>query len=235
MVAFAVLVALLGMSSALAIPINVTNCPTAQQLIASAEGYRACTYVDTTGHKTICYGFNLDASGAEQKIVAVGGNWDSVYNHGGCLTSQQCIILLNGAVQSAGASELAIFGRQCTCIDAVLTDMTYNLGAAGMARYASHQKTCSFLHHLICVSYPSAFTSLSDTSKRTNGPRLRRMSRTPSGAARLARDAHVMPASLLLDVETAAACHTLQNGISFFNFNFCSNKRLSLCKHKYKK
>lgn len=77
------------------------GCQSATTLIQNAEGFRACTYVDTTGHKTICYGvlfpchlllplalislsgFNLDANGAEAKVKAVGGDWDSVYNHGG--------------------------------------------------------------------------------------------------------------------------------------------------------
>jgi lysozyme len=113
------------------------NCPNAQQLIAQAEGFRQCTYTDTTGHKTICYGFNLDAGGARAKVEAVGGNWDSVYNHGGCLTTSQCAILLNNEVRSAAAAELGIFGSQCACIDAVLTDMTYNLGAAGMASFTT--------------------------------------------------------------------------------------------------
>ncbi len=36
------------------------NCPTGQSLVQQAEGFEACTYVDTTGHKTICYGFNLE-------------------------------------------------------------------------------------------------------------------------------------------------------------------------------
>jgi lysozyme len=131
-----VLLALIG--AAVAKPVgNTSNCETANQLIAEAEGFRACTYVDTTGHKTICYGFNLETSGAQAKVQAVGGNWDSVYNHGGCLTTSQCSILLNDEVRSAASQELAIFGNQCACINAVLTDMTYNLGGGGMASFGT--------------------------------------------------------------------------------------------------
>jgi hypothetical protein len=54
------------------------GCASATQLIESAEGLRLCTYVDTTGHKTICYGFNLETGGAEAAVTAVGGNWDQV-------------------------------------------------------------------------------------------------------------------------------------------------------------
>jgi lysozyme len=118
----------------LAVPPS-TNCESATDLIMAAEGLRLCTYVDTTGHKTICYGFNLETAGAEAAVQAVGGNWDSVYNHGGCLTNQQCVQLLTPAVNSAARSEASIFGPTCDCISAVLTDMTYNLGASGMASF----------------------------------------------------------------------------------------------------
>mmetsp|Transcript_31399 Transcript_31399/g.50989 ORF Transcript_31399/g.50989 Transcript_31399/m.50989 type:complete len:96 (-) Transcript_31399:738-1025(-) len=37
-----------------------TACQSAQSLIEAAEGFRSCVYTDTTGHPTICYGYNLD-------------------------------------------------------------------------------------------------------------------------------------------------------------------------------
>ncbi|EGD74028.1 hypothetical protein PTSG_05725 [Salpingoeca rosetta] len=112
-------------------------CESATNLIKQAEGYRPCTYVDTTGHKTICYGFNLDAAGAKSKVQAVGGNWDQVYNHGGCLSQTQCNELLAGEVSAASTNARRIFGNQCSCIDAVVTDMTYNLGYAGMSSFTT--------------------------------------------------------------------------------------------------
>ncbi|EDQ86225.1 uncharacterized protein MONBRDRAFT_38498 [Monosiga brevicollis MX1] len=110
-------------------------CESALDLIKSAEGFRSCTYVDTTGHKTICYGFNLDASGAKQKIESVGGDWNKIYNDGGCLSESQCTTLLEGEVKNAAASAVSVFGSQCSCIEAVLTDMTYNLGKAGIESF----------------------------------------------------------------------------------------------------
>eukprot|EP01147_Barroeca_monosierra_P000741 gene741-4033_t len=112
-------------------------CQSATELIKQAEGFRACTYVDTTGHKTICYGFNLDASGAKSKVEAVGGNWDEVYNHGGCLSQTQCDELLQTGVVTASSNEKKIFGSQCSCMQAVLTDMTYNLGYGGMSSFTT--------------------------------------------------------------------------------------------------
>lgn len=112
-------------------------CQSATALIKAAEGYRPCTYKDTTGHKTICYGFNLDASGAKAKVEAVGGNWNKIYNDGGCLSQTQCDELLAGEVSKAQSGARRIFGTQCSCIDAVLTDMTYNLGSGGMSSFST--------------------------------------------------------------------------------------------------
>ena len=87
--------------------------------------------MDTTGHPTVCYGFNLVANGAASKVAAVGGNYQDVL-HGGCLSKTQCAELLSGSVQSAAQGAEQIFGSQCSCVMAALTDMTYNLGDAGM-------------------------------------------------------------------------------------------------------
>jgi GH24 family phage-related lysozyme (muramidase) len=59
---FAVAVVVAAMAAA------AMACDSAIDLIKQAEGFRACTDIDTTGHKTICYGFNLDAPGAQSKV-----------------------------------------------------------------------------------------------------------------------------------------------------------------------
>ena len=128
----ALLCVIIGAAAVAAVP--APNCESAEDLIKEAEGFRKCEYKDTMGHPTICYGFNLDASGAKEKIEKVGGDFNKVYN-GGCLTETQCTELLTPAVQSAEAAAGAIFGRQCSCVQAVLADMTYNLGAAGMSSF----------------------------------------------------------------------------------------------------
>ena len=92
---------------------------------------------------TICYGFNLKASGAEGKIEHVGGDWNKVMNdcscpsHGGCLSQSQCTELLSDDVAGAAVAARGIFGLQCDCVMAVLTDMTYNLGAGQMATFGT--------------------------------------------------------------------------------------------------
>ena len=48
----------------------------AGELIKLHEGSRKCVYTDSTGHKTIGVGFNLDTSGARAAIEGVGANFD---------------------------------------------------------------------------------------------------------------------------------------------------------------
>ena len=111
-------------------------CKTDTQLIEQGEGLRKCEYMDTTGNRTVCYGFNLETSSAKKNVEAVGGNFNDVYN-GGCLTQSQCEDLLNEEVDVARQGEKQIYGNKisCQCATYVLVDMTYNLGEAGLASF----------------------------------------------------------------------------------------------------
>jgi hypothetical protein len=51
---------------------------------------------------------------------------------GGCCTQSQCTAVLQTEVDKAASQAASIFGNQCDCVQAVLTDLTYNLGDAGM-------------------------------------------------------------------------------------------------------
>ena len=115
---------------------SASACSSATSLIEQAEGLRLCEYVDTTGHPTVCYGFNLDASGAASKVAAVGGNYNTVL-HGGCLSQSQCAQLLSGSVAQATQSAYRVFGSQCSCVMAALIDMTYNLGEGGISTFTT--------------------------------------------------------------------------------------------------
>ena len=59
-------------------------------LIKQGEGYRQCTYTDTKGIKTVCYGFNLERGAtAKNAVSAAGGDYNSLIN-GGCATQSVC-------------------------------------------------------------------------------------------------------------------------------------------------
>ena len=94
--------------------------------------------MDTTGNRTVCYGFNLETGSAKSNVEAVGGNFNDVYN-GGCLSKSQCEQLLDTEVDVARQGEKQIYGNSitCSCAKSVLVDMTYNLGEAGLASFTT--------------------------------------------------------------------------------------------------
>ena len=117
-------------------PTDSNGCQSDTDLIKISEGFRSCTYKDSVGIKTICYGYNLERSCAPADIKSVGGDYDAVMA-GGCLSQSQCDSLLNKEIVSARNGEKAIYGNKisCQCATSVLVDMTYNLGQAGLASF----------------------------------------------------------------------------------------------------
>mmetsp|Transcript_16476 Transcript_16476/g.23097 ORF Transcript_16476/g.23097 Transcript_16476/m.23097 type:complete len:240 (-) Transcript_16476:507-1226(-) len=121
----------------LSAPHAAKACQSAQSLIEAAEGFRSCVYTDTTGHPTVCYGYNLDDYSAKSDIANVGADYDQVRSGKQCLSKSQCSTLLQGALSAAESGAKNVFGNQCSCIMAVLVDMTYNLGSAGVASFTT--------------------------------------------------------------------------------------------------
>ena len=105
-------------------------------LIKDGEGYRQCTYKDTMGIKTVCYGFNLERGSAAKNAVArAGGDYNSLIN-GGCANQNICNKLLDFEVQSARGIAQRQFGSvSCPAAKAVTVDLAYNLGAGGIAGF----------------------------------------------------------------------------------------------------
>uniref|UniRef100_A0A7S3DI38 Lysozyme n=1 Tax=Palpitomonas bilix TaxID=652834 RepID=A0A7S3DI38_9EUKA len=127
---------------AVAMPITdlkgYANCPSAHDLIEQHEGVRDCVYVDTTGHKTIGVGYNLDQSGARTAIANIGADFDSIYSGKTCLTSSQVEKLfsssLNNAVQEA-RNVVSGYSGLCSCVQNVMVDMAFNLGQSGLGSF----------------------------------------------------------------------------------------------------
>eukprot|EP01052_Picozoa_sp_SAG31_P056225 SAG31_NODE_15974_length_728_cov_10.190779_1_plen_107_part_10 len=61
----------------------------ASSIVSKHEGRRKCVYTDTTGHKTIGVGYNLDQPGAKFMIASVGADFDKVYSGKQCLNDKQ--------------------------------------------------------------------------------------------------------------------------------------------------
>ncbi len=107
-------------------------------LVEKHEGRRSCVYTDTTGHKTIGVGFNLDNSGARSAIAAIGANFDQVYSGKQCLTSSQIDSLFTTSLNSATSGARSVvpgYSTLCSNVQAVMIDMDFNLGSAGLGSF----------------------------------------------------------------------------------------------------
>ena len=114
------------MNDYIKLPIN--NYPlelSAALLIIKNEGYRSMPYADTTGNKTIGYGFNMaDLLGTwntMKKTIA----WEILFSK---------ISILKGKLEE----KIPFFSENCNyCLSAqiVLIDMAYNLGIYGLMAF----------------------------------------------------------------------------------------------------
>lgn len=146
----------------LLLPLATLSCSTDIQLIEKHEGLELCVYTDTTGNPTICYGFNLNKGGASSEVARVGGDYSKLVNKNlpsseRCLSQTQCVELLTPDVQSAESGAKAVFGSYCPCVQAVLTDLVYNLGQAGAAQFTT------FKSYLQAHNYKEAANDLKGT------------------------------------------------------------------------
>ena len=87
-----------------------------RNLVAKHEGDRLCVYVDTTGHKTIGIGYNLDQGGAKEMIESVGANFEDIYSGKSCLTQSQVNNIFSktiGSSISGARSAVSSFDSLC--------------------------------------------------------------------------------------------------------------------------
>ena len=132
----------------------------AKDLISLHEGYEQCVYTDTTGHKTIGIGFNLERGDAPSIIQSVGADFDAVYNGGQCLTDGQINDIFSGDLniaKSGAQSCVSSFKDQCDDIQSVLIDLSFNLGEAGLCEFGT------FIGQINSNDYASAAADLKTT------------------------------------------------------------------------
>ena len=70
-------------------------------LSQAGEGFKHYAYPDTTGHRTICVGYNMDAQ-PRSEIEAFGVNYNAVYAGRTPLSTSQCLALLKPKVGGGG-------------------------------------------------------------------------------------------------------------------------------------
>ena len=119
------------------------SCDDIQTMVSESEGNRPCVYTDTLGHPTIGIGFNLDRSDARSVCSALGIDYDAIRSGSECLTSDQITQIFNQDLQTAtqGAENcVPSFDSQPNCVQNVLIDMTFNMGASSLCSWPNFIK-----------------------------------------------------------------------------------------------
>ena len=122
---------------AVALIASATAMKSDVDLIKQGEGLRTCTYKDTMGIKTVCYGFNLERGNARGLVQKAGANYDQLNRVGACTTQAVCDKLLNDEVYNARQIVKSQYGSsiKCKAAEAVVTDLAYNLGSGGLSQF----------------------------------------------------------------------------------------------------
>ena len=119
-----------------------------------------CAYTDTTGHRTVGVGFNLDADGAQKAVASVGAYYKQVYSGDVCLTSDQVDGLLQISLRTAegdAASVVSSYGSLCCGVQVVITDLVFNMGAATLGTFTD------FLGYINAGQWGAASSDLKQT------------------------------------------------------------------------
>eukprot|EP00731_Ephydatia_muelleri_P001388 Em0001g1388a len=103
------------------------------------EGYFRCAYTDPFGLRTVGVGFNLEKSGARQRIASVGADYDKVKAGSQCLTDAQIQTLFVQDMDSSVScvsNWLPNWSSLTNGPKSAVADMAFNLGCAGVQGFA---------------------------------------------------------------------------------------------------
>lgn len=129
-------------------------------LVRQNEGVRYTVYTDTVGKLTIGIGFNLQRSGARDRVRAVGANYDQICSGSSALTEAQVNGLFALDLEDAirdGAALVENFTDHPEEIQTVIVDMIFNLGAQGFQKF---EKTIAALE---AKDYAAAAAQMADS------------------------------------------------------------------------
>lgn len=124
-----------------------TPRPVSQSVITSEEGVRPISYTDTTGHRTVGIGFNMDASAARDiwKRAGIPESFQDVYD-GKVALSQDSIDKLYGktskGAERAARAVVPQFDKLGENQRAALTSLVFQLGRDGLSKF---KRTLSYL------------------------------------------------------------------------------------------
>eukprot|EP00731_Ephydatia_muelleri_P012300 Em0006g1194a len=102
------------------------------------EGNRPCSYPDSADLRTVGIGFNLEKSGARQRIAGVGANYDEVKAVSQCLSDAQIQTLFWQDMDSSVSCVSSWLPNWSSLTDgskSAVADMAFNLGCAGVKKF----------------------------------------------------------------------------------------------------
>ena len=102
------------------------------------EGIRSKVYTDTTGHRTIGIGFNLERSDAPQIIKSIGADYSKVLSGKQTLTAKQIHKLLDYDINQLESQARNLVSNYDSLNDVrqrVVLDMIFNLGVHGFRKF----------------------------------------------------------------------------------------------------
>lgn len=121
-------------------PVPISSTPTAHTVISSEEGTKPTAYVDSTGHKTVGTGFNLDQPTA-RAIWAKAGvpeDFDAVYSGQQALSPEsdaKIFGVTSSAAQKAVSKMVPGYDQLGDNQKAALTSLAYQLGGKGLSKF----------------------------------------------------------------------------------------------------
>ena len=114
--------------------------------IKENEGVKTRTYTDTTGHKTIGAGFNLETGDAKSKLAALGLSYEKVKSGKEQISKEQVDLLMQDSINRAVRDAVAVvpgFDQLNKDRQIVLIDLAYNLGRSGLRSFSKMLKAIS--------------------------------------------------------------------------------------------
>ena len=126
----------------------------------ASDGNHPCKYFDSEGVPKIGIGFNLRRDDAREMITNVGADFDKILSKDQCLNPTQIHELFQADLEiaSSGARRcISSFESHHSCIQNVLTDMTFNMGPDALCSWPN------FIAQLDNEDYDAAAENIEST------------------------------------------------------------------------
>ncbi len=111
------------------------------------EGVRSKVYRDTTGHRTIGVGFNLERADAEQVLRSVGANYQDVIRGEYELSNDQMRLLFEydlATIEDEARRAISNYDELSDIRQRVVCDMVFNLG---LTKFLKFKATRNHIEH----------------------------------------------------------------------------------------